>query len=350
RYDMLGAARQVEGFVVDELSNWYIRRNRRRFWKSVSDADKRAAYDTLYACLVTLAKLTAPVMPFVTDEMYGNLVRSQDDTAPASVHLSAYPECDPALVDAPLEASMDAVIRTVELGRAARNAANLKVRQPLARVLVKTPTPELGNAVRELRAQVLDELNVKELEVVSSAGDLVEYTVLPKLPVLGPKFGKQLPKIRAALLEVDAREIASQALAGQSVTITVDGQSLALAPEELLIEERERPGLASTSEAGYVVALDTEVTPELYYEGLVRDFVRQVQNLRKQSGLNIDDRIEVVYEGSEDLHTALANFDEYTRAETLADRLASGDPDASAHAQTVEVGDESIRIGISRSA
>ena len=350
RYDMLGAARQIERFVIDELSNWYIRRNRRRFWKSVSDADKRAAYDTLYACLVTLAKLTAPVMPFVTDEMYGNLVRSQDETAPTSVHLSTYPESDPTLIDAPLEAAMDAVIRTVELGRAARNAANLKVRQPLARVLVKTPTPELGDAVRELRAQVLDELNVKELEVVSSAGDLVEYSVLPKLPVLGPKYGKQLPRIRAALLNVDARQVARQALSGQSVNLEVDGNMLSLAPEEILIEERERPGLASTSEAGYVVALDTEVTPELYYEGLVRDFVRQVQNLRKQAGLNIDDRIVVVYEGSEDLHTALTTFDEYTRSETLADRLEAGDPAASAYAQKVEVGDVSTRIGISKSA
>lgn len=244
---------------------------------------------------------------------------------------------------------MDAVIRTVELGRAARNAANLKVRQPLARVLVKTPTPQLGDAVRELRAQVLDELNVKELEVVSSAGDLVEYTVLPKLPVLGPKYGKLLPRIRTALLDADAREIARRALAGEAVDLTVDGHTLSLTPDELLIEERERPGLASTSEAGYVVALDTEITPELYFEGLVRDFVRQVQNMRKQAGLNIDDRIEVVYEGSGDLRTALANFDEYTRAETLADRLESGDPTASPHTETVEVGEENARIGIGKS-
>jgi isoleucyl-tRNA synthetase len=348
RYEFAGACRHVERFVVDELSNWYIRRNRRRFWKSGADADKRAAYDTLYTCLVTLARLCAPFMPFVTDAMYRNLVRSHDESAPESVHLTAYPECDPALVDAELERSVGAVIRTVELGRAARNAANLKVRQPLARVLVKAPTPELAHAVQELQDQVLEELNVKALEVVEDAGDLVEYTVRPKLPVLGPRYGKRLPAIRAALAQADAREVATAARASRVVRLTVGGEELMLAPDVLLIEERERPGLASASEGGYVVALDAEITPELYYEGLVRDFVRQVQNLRKQAGFSIEDRIAVAYQGADDLRHALERFEEYARSETLADAIEHAEPADGFHAETVEVGEVDARIGVRR--
>ncbi len=346
RYEFQGATRQIERFVVDELSNWYIRRNRRRFWKSGADEDKRAAYDTLYTCLVTLAKLAAPVMPFVTEEMYQNLVRSHDGGAPESVHLTEYPECKPAEVDAELECSVGAVIRTVELGRAARNGSNLKVRQPLARVLVKAPTPELGEAVRSLQDQVLEELNVKELEVVPSAGDLVEYSVLPKLPVLGPKYGKRVPAIRAALGKRDAREVAQAVLAGQPVEMQLDSETVTLAPDELLVEERQRPGLASVSEGGYVVALDTEITPELFYEGLVRDFVRQVQNLRKQADFNIDDRITIRYQGSQDLRDALHRFDEYARAETLADHIDMGEPADGYHSESVEVGDVETLVGV----
>ncbi|MDP9352477.1 MAG: class I tRNA ligase family protein, partial [Chloroflexota bacterium] len=338
KYDMLGASRQIERFVVDELSNWYIRRNRRRFWKSGSDSDKRAAYDTLYTCLVTLTKLIAPIMPFVTDEMYGNLVCTHDASAPESVHLTEYPTCDAALVDKQLELSVEAVIRTVELGRAARNAANLKVRQPLARVLVKAPTAELGTGLQALQDQVLEELNVKQLEVVESAGELVEYSVLPKLPVLGPKYGKRMPAIRKALTALDPREVALRALSGEGVEVQVNRETVVLSPDELLIEEREREGLASTSEGGYLVALDTEITPELFYEGLVRDFVRQVQNMRKEAGFNISDRIAVAFESSEDLRTALEHFQDYARSETLADRIDAQKPTDGYRTATVHVG------------
>jgi isoleucyl-tRNA synthetase len=349
RYDMLAATRRIERFTVDELSNWYIRRNRRRFWKSEDDADKAAAYDTLHACLLTLSRLVAPMMPFIAEEMYGNLARSHDEAAPESVHLTAYPDCDAPLVDAELESSVEAVMRVVELGRAARNAANLKVRQPLARALVKAPTPALGDAVRRLQDQALEELNVKELELVESAGDLVEYSVLPRLPVLGPKYGKRLPKLRAALAALDPREAAARALAGEPVELEVDGESVRLSPEELLIEERERPGLASVSEGGYVVALDAEITPELYYEGLARDFVRQVQSLRKEAGFDISDRIRVRYEGHEDLGAALARHDEYARVETLADSIEAGEPGDGALAHPVQVGDAEARVSVRRS-
>ncbi len=347
-YDMRAACRQVERFVVDELSNWYIRRNRRRFWKSDSDADKGAAYDTLHTCLLTLSKLVAPVMPFVAEEMYQNLARSVDPETLESVHLTTFPECEPTLVDHQLEQTVEAVIRTVELGRAARNEANLKVRQPLARVLVKTPTPELGTALAGLQDQVLEELNVKALQVVDSAGDLVEYTVLPKLPVLGPKYGKRLPAIRAALKQLDQEELARAALSGSRIAVSLDGESVELRPEEILIEERQKPGLASVSEGGYVVALDSEITPELYYEGLVRDFVRHVQNIRKESGFNIEDHITVSYAGNDDLETALQRFDSYARAETLATAIRATEPEGNMHSARVQVGDVDVLVGVRR--
>ncbi len=349
RYDMMAATRRIEAFVVDELSNWYIRRNRRRFWKSQVDSDKAAAYCTLYTCLVTVSKLIAPFVPFVAESMYRNLVCSHDDTAPESVHLTDFPTCDETLVDEGLERAVGAVLKTVELGRAARNAANVKVRQPLARVLVKAPGDGQADGLWEMRDQVLDELNVKELELVRDASDLVSYTVLPRLPVLGPKYGRRVPAIREALSALDPRETARSALSGQSVEVVVDGERVELAPEELLIEERERPGLASASDEGYVVALDTEITPELFYEGLVRDFVRQVQNLRKEAGFNIDDRITVRYAGYDDLRAALERHEEYARAETLADSIEPEPPTGDYFSRRVEVGDEQVTLGVRRS-
>jgi len=348
RYDFAAASRRIERYVVDELSNWYIRRNRRRFWKSGTDSDKRAAYHTLWTCLTTLARLMAPMTPFLAESIYQNLVRSNDATAPESVHLTEYPVCDATLVDADLERAVEAAIRVVELGRAARSGANLKVRQPLARVLVKTPTLELGRGLERLRDQVLEELNVKRLEIVDSAGDLVSYSVLPNLPVLGPKYGRRMPAIRAALLKLDPEEIALRALAGGSVEVQLDGETALLTPEELLIKESERPGLATAAEGGYVVALDTELTPELFYEGLVRDFVRQVQNGRKLAGLEINDRIAVGYQGSGDLREALARFDDYARAETLADSIAFTDEPEPAGFTGVQVGDEQAFVRIDR--
>ena len=207
-YDATNSARAIQAFV-DDLSNWYVRRSRRRFWKSESDADKLAAYQTLYEALVTLSKLLAPFTPFIAEELYQNLVRSADPTAPESVHLCAWPVVDEQVVDAGVSFDMAAARRVVEMGRAARNAAAVKTRQPLAEVAVAAPAAEL-QALERLREVVVDELNVKALRAVADGADLVSYTVKPNLRVLGPKLGKRLGALQAALREADGAALVAE--------------------------------------------------------------------------------------------------------------------------------------------
>ena len=223
----IGRANAIERFVVDELSNWYIRRNRRRFWKSESDRDKAAAYQTLYECLVSLAKLLAPFIPFLTEAIYQNLVRSSMPTAPESVHLSDYPVVDQALIDEALPRDMAAVFEVVKLGRAARSEAGVKVRQPLPAVLVYSREPASMDALdRSCKDQVLDELNVKDVAPLVDLGDVVAYNIRPKLNTLGPRFGKKLGELRQLLAAEDPVSVADRANAGKPVVLTfADGST-----------------------------------------------------------------------------------------------------------------------------
>ena len=346
QYDMMNATKKIERFVIDELSNWYIRRNRRRFWKSINDADKQAAYYTLYNCMVTLSKLVAPFIPFIAEEMYQNLVRTHNPASPESVHLCDFPVSNPEMLDAELERSMEAVLQVVELGRAARNESNIKVRQPLRRILVKTPDAQSAEYVKRLQDQILDELNIKEMELVASAGDLVEYTILPNLPVLGPKYGKLVPKIRQSLSIMDASSVAQKVASGETVSIDVEGQKIELQPEEILVRENNRPGLASASANGYVVALDTEITEDLLHEGIARDVVRHVQSMRKSAGLEIEDRIRIYLQGGDDLLRAIDKYADYIRNETLAESInTQGSPDG-AYQEKLEINDQEVLVGI----
>ena len=359
-YDAQGATRAAETFVTDDLSNWYIRRSRPRFWRSSDDADKAAAHATLYETLATLATLLAPIIPFLTEEMYQNLVRSFDESAPESVHLCDYPAYDPALEDAALLRDMAATVRIVELGRTARTKAELRVRQPLARMLVHLPPTDAAGfaGLVGLREQILDELNIKEIAPMAQPEDYVTYELRPNLPLIGKKYGKQIPAIRAALASADAAAIARRAIAGETVTLSLaDGTALPFAPTELLIDTRQRGGFALAEDAGYVVALETELTPELRREGLARDFVRLVQEARKDAGLRIEDRIRVTYNvptGGE-AAAALAAFGAVIAGETLADALYAGEPEAGAFVVTTDdkgnpltLGDEVIGFGVVR--
>ncbi len=346
QYDMMNATKKIERFVIDELSNWYIRRNRRRFWKSVNDADKQAAYYTLYNCMVTLSKLVAPFIPFIAEEMYQNLVRTHDSHAAESVHLCDFPVSNSEMLDIELERSMEAVLQVVELGRAARNESNIKVRQPLRRILVKTPDAQSAEYVKRLQDQILDELNIKEMELVASAGDLVEYTILPNLPVLGPKYGKLVPKIRQSLSAMDAFSVAQKVASGEAVSIDVEGQRIELQPGEILVRENNRPGLASASANGYVVALDTEITEDLLYEGIARDVVRHVQSMRKSAGLEIEDRIRIYLQGEDEVLRAVDKYADYIKNETLAESInMQGSPDG-AYQEKLEINDQEVLVGI----
>ena len=295
-YDVTEAARAIEEFT-DTLSNWYLRRNRRRFWKSEGDADKQAAYFTLYTCLTTLAKLMAPFAPFVAEEMYRNLVAERMSGTEESVHLADWPAVDGALVNPQLDAEMAVLLKVVELGRSARAESGLKVRQPLAELLVHVPGPSEQRALSNFFDEVRDELNVKAVRFIEGAGGMVEYRFKPNLPVVGRKYGKLVPALRNALQQIsssEAQAIVAAVHAGQAFPLTVDGQALQLTGEEILVESSSPAGFAVAEDGGYVVALNTEITEELRREGLARDLVRTVQDARKEAGLEISDHIRPV--------------------------------------------------------
>jgi len=352
-YDIATAARAIEHFVVEELSNWYIRRNRRRFWKPESDADKSAAYETLYDALVLVAKLLAPILPYLSEELYQNLVRSVDPDAPLSIHLTDYPVADELLIDRQLSKDMAAVLAVVRLGRSARAEANIKVRQPLPAILVHTSDPSGAESVVRLKEQILDELNVKDVRALADLGDVVSHEVQPNLPVLGPKYGKALGGIRAALMQADASEVAVLVEAGSNITLTVqNGTMVELLPSEVLVNLRKREGYAAAQSADATVVLDTNLSPALIQEGVARDVVRAIQDARKQLELNIEDTIDVRYRASErSVANAIEGHAEYISREVLAKSLEpSADvTDAEGYAR-LKVGTAELEVSIVKTA
>ncbi len=313
------ASRLLESFV-DGLSNWYVRRNRRRFWRN-----DEVAYGTLYRCLVTLAKLQAPFTPFLAETIYRNLVLAVDPQAPVSVHLCPWPECDESLIDEQLLRDGDLVVELVSVGRSARTASKQKVRQPLAEMLVGLRHEADQRGVERFREHILDELNVKELRFLQTGEQFLDYQVKPNLPVLGPRYGKLLGGIRQLLQGPEAKGIAIKTLAGETVEVTVKDQPVTLSREDLLIEVRSPEGYAAQEYNGLVVAFSTVITEELRLEGISRDVIRHIQELRKQADFNISDRIAVWMEGTwEELDKALAQHRETIMAETLCLELSVG--------------------------
>jgi isoleucyl-tRNA synthetase len=332
---------------VDDLSNWYVRRSRRRFWKSENDTDKWAAYHTLYQALVTLSKVIAPVSPFFTDAMYQNLVVALDPEAPQSIHLCAFPQVETRWLDETLLRRVNVVIKTVELGRAARNKANLKVRQPLAGISVYFPEATDRAYANDLQDQVLEELNIKTLKVVESTEALVQYDVKPNLGILGPKYGKDLGTIKRLLEAQDPQDLMQQSQAGENIKLTDGDLQFELSPDELFINTIEPEGQAVVEEAGIVVAVDTELTEALISEGLARDFIRNVQNMRKDADFDVSDRIKVSIESDDTLKGMISEHLEYISNEILAEDVvfesAAGD-----FTSEFKLGRVACKVGISR--
>ncbi|MHB9024171.1 MAG: isoleucine--tRNA ligase [Armatimonadota bacterium] len=342
-YEVTEAARAIEGFV-DELSNWYLRRNRRRFWKSEADTDKQAAYYTLYTCLVTVAKLMAPFAPFVSEDIYRNLVAEAE-----SVHLADWPVVDAVLSDPQLDADMAVLLKVVELGRSARNESGLKVRQPLAELLVHVPGAAEEASLRRFMDDVRDELNVKTVNFLEGSSGLVQYRLKPNLPVVGRKYGKLVPAMRnvlQALGNEQAQAIAVAAKAGETFTLDVEGQTLQMSSDEILIETSSPEGFAVAEDGGYVVALNTEITEELRREGLARDLVRAVQDARKDAGLEISDRILLSLRMPEALVESLQPHLDYLKAETLANDVIFSTIPTGAYTADTALGGETITLGI----
>ncbi len=341
--DALSATDALGGFL-DDLTNWYIRRSRRRFWKSEHDSDKNEAYAALYHVLVKFARLLAPFTPFVTEAIYQNLVRSVYPQAYGSVHHTAWPVNDPAVVDQELLEGMGLARQVASLGLAARNSAGLKVRQPLSKALAYAGGKR--NLSPELVEIITDELNVKAFAFVEQASQLVRYQVLPDNKLLGPRFGATFPKVRQALQSAEPNAVAASVQAGLPVTLDVDGQPVELSAQEILVQTHPAEGLAVAADRLATVAVDATVTPELRAEGLAREAVRRIQAMRKDAGFEISDRITTYYLAGGEFSQVFQEWEEYIKAETLSTRLIASEAPAEAYAETHNIEGQELKLAV----
>ena len=319
-YRIPEASRVLQDFV-DELSNWYVRRSRERFWGKDMPQDKINAYMTLYTALVTVAKASAPMIPFMAEDIYRNLVCENDPTAPASVHLCAYPEVNEAYIDTALEAAMDSVLQIVVQGRAARNGAACKNRQPLGKMYV-----QMDGALDEFcTAIIADELNIKSVEFITDAAAFMSYSFKPQLKTVGPKYGKQLGEIRAALTELDGNATMAELNANGAITLHLPSGDVTLATEDLLIETTQTEGYYTVSDRGITVAIDTRLTPELIEEGFVREVVSKLQTMRKEAGFEVMDTISVYVTGNESVEQLVGRNWASIGSDVMATSLTVGE-------------------------
>ncbi|MDQ6767542.1 MAG: isoleucine--tRNA ligase [Candidatus Eremiobacteraeota bacterium] len=343
RYDALAAGRAIERFV-DDLSNWYVRLSRDRFWGGGESPDKNAAYRTLYESLTRVTLLLAPFTPFLAESLHQYLVRPVSADSPESVHLCPWPQANTPAVDETLLEAMGVAKQAVDLGRQARAAAKIKTRQPLGVAYVRARTVADEAALKRFRSLVLEELNVKDVQIVGLDAQFIEYALRPNLPRLGPRLGKQLQAVRAALEAANARAVAQEVAAGRSFEVSANGQTFTLEPQDVLVDSKSAHGFAFAEGDGMLVALDTRIERPLMLEGLAREVVRAVQDARKQAGLNVSDRIRLRIETAGDLAEAVAAFREYIMGETLAVDLNGAAFEPSSRAESVD----GLRIALAK--
>ncbi len=338
---MTEAGREMQDFM-DDLSNWYVRRCRERYWGKDMTADKEAAYMTLYTVLRTMALISAPFTPFMSETMYQNMVRTVDKSAPESIHLCDWPHKDESFIDPELEANMAAVLDIVVLGRSARNAANIKNRQPVASMYVQ------GKALPDMYVSIIaDELNVKEVKFVDDASSFISYRVKPQLKTLGPRYGKLLPKINQYLAgEGVGNAVVAAHNRGESYKFDIDGTEISLAAEDVLVSTEENAGFVTVTEHDLSVVLDTNLTPELIEEGFVREIVSKVQTMRKEAGFEVTDHIVLSHHGNSLIEGIFARHGAEIAADTLADSIKPG---ASGYVKDWEINGESVTLGVEKS-
>jgi isoleucyl-tRNA synthetase len=333
--------------LLDDLSNWYVRRSRRRFWKSEQDSDKNTAYTILWHTLVKMTRALAPIIPFLTEVIYQNLVRGVFPQSYDSVHHTDWTKADSTVFDDKLVYQMDLARRIASLGLSARNNANLKVRQPLAKVLVhvREGSAELPTELVEI---VADELNVKALKTITDLGAVVRYKVLPNNKLLGPRLGANFRQVSDLLHNLDPYQVAAKVAAGEVVTFELNGETVALTSEEILISTESAEGLAVAADKLVTVAIDTILTPELKAEGLAREIVRRIQTQRKNADFNIEDRITTWYVVSGEWGKVFTDWGEYIQSETLTTELVAGVPPVDAFVEKHKVEGAEITIGLKR--
>lgn len=339
-YDLQKAIDPIVNFI-DLLNNWYIRRSRRRFWKSENDSDKNQAYETLYAVLLKLTMVAAPIIPFVTEEIYRNL---RDEASVESVHLADYPVSRESLRDYELEQKMATTRKAVSMGRAIRSLHNLKIRQPLQAIHLVTRDEQERRILREMEDMIREELNVKEVIFRENEEELVEYQAKPNYRVLGKRLGKDMKVAKERIEALSAREIQSL-MEGGTLNIDLDGGSVDITNESIEIQRMEKHNLKVLNEGSLTVALDPEITEELRKEGVVRDLIRLVQNLRKESGLEVSDRIALYVDAGPEVNEAVEMFEDYLANETLAEKVYRKSAEG---AEDYEIAGENVRVALER--
>ncbi|RHT82531.1 isoleucine--tRNA ligase [Clostridiaceae bacterium AM27-36LB] len=340
-YRIPEAAKALQEFV-DDLSNWYVRRSRERFWAKGMEQDKINAYMTLYTALVTICKAAAPMIPFMTEEIYRNLVCSIDKTAPESIHLCDFPTVDAEMIDKELEASMEEVLDIVVMGRAARNTANIKNRQPIGTMYVRAERP-LDAMFQEV---VADELNVKKVEFKEDLSDFTSYTFKPQLKTVGPKYGKLLNGIRAHLAEINGREAMKELDNSGSLSFDIDGQNVVLSKEDLLIDTAQMEGYVTEEDSTVTVVLDTNLSDELIEEGFVREIISKIQTMRKEAGFEVMDKIVVYSMGNQKIEGYMKEY----REEILSDVMASDIrfDEVKGYTKEWSINGESVTLGVEK--
>ena len=340
-YRIPEAARALQDFV-DDMSNWYVRRSRERFWAKGMEQDKINAYMTLYTALVTVCKAAAPMVPFMTEDIYQNLVRKIDKDAPESIHLCNFPAADENCIDKELESRMDEVLKIVVFGRAARNTANIKNRQPIGKMFVKAE-----KALPEFYQEIIeDELNVKEVIFTSDVRDFTSYSFKPQLKTVGPKYGKQLGSIKKALAEIDGNKAMDTLNESGSLTFDFDGANVVLTKEDLLIDTAQVEGYISEGDNSITVVLDTNLTPELVEEGFVREIISKIQTMRKEAGFEVMNHINVFQDENEVIAGILKKYTDEIKGEVLADNIMLGQ--TGGYAKEWNINGEKVMLGVEK--
>ena len=340
-YKIPEAARALQEFV-DEMSNWYVRRSRERFWAKGMEQDKINAYMTLYNALVTIAKTAAPMIPFMTEDMYQNLVRSVDKDAPESIHLCDFPTVNEAWIDKDLEADMKELLEIVVLGRACRNTANIKNRQPIGTMYVKAEK-KMGEFYTDI---IADELNVKEVKFADDVESFISYSFKPQLRTVGPKYGKLLGGIKQALTDIDGTAAMKELRGNGVLKLDINGNDVELTEEDLLIETAQTEGYVSESDGETSVVLDTNLTPELIEEGFVREIISKIQTMRKEADFEVMDRIKVTYEGSEKAEAVFEKNNTLIAGEVLADEVVKAQP--AGYVKEWKINGEAVTMGVEK--
>ena len=340
-YRIPESARALQDFV-DDMSNWYVRRSRERFWAKGMEQDKINAYMTLYTALVTVAKVAAPMIPFMTEEIYQNLVRSIDKDAPESIHLCDFPAVEKSYIDTELEANMDYVLKLVVMGRACRNASNIKNRQPIGQMFVKAgfDLPEFYQDI------VAEELNVKHVKFTDDVREFTSYSFKPQLKTVGPKYGKLLGGIKAALDSLDGNEAMDELSATGALKLDVNGQEITLFKEDLLIDTAQIEGYVSENDGKVTVVLDTNLTEALLEEGFLREIISKVQTMRKEADFQVTDRIRLTYGGTEKAEKILEKYAESIGSEVLADKVEKAQP--AGYVKEWKINGEAVTMGVEK--